>query len=88
MVAEGRTDEAILDFREFQDGPVKLGVLVDASGSMRVGRKAVDARQAAHHLFAALRGKDEAAVFSFDTRLDRVKDFTADLHRSTRHSSR
>jgi len=58
---------------------VKLGLLFDASGSMRVGRKAVDARQAAKHLLAALRGKDEAAVFSFDTRLDRVKEFTADL---------
>jgi VWFA-related protein len=79
VVADAGQPKAILDFRELQDGPVKLGVLVDASGSMRVGRKAVDAQQAARHLFAALRGKDEAALFSFDTQLDRVKDFTTDI---------
>lgn len=79
VVAEGGQDKKILDFRAESDGPVKLGLLFDASGSMRVGRKAVDALQAARHLLAALRDKDEGAVFSFDTRLDRVKDFTADI---------
>ena len=78
-VAEGGRDRKILDFRAESDGPVKLGLLFDASGSMRVGRKAVDALQAARHILAALRDKDEAAVFSFDTRLDRVKEFTADI---------
>src|SRR5688572_27923927 len=76
MVAEGGSPRPILDFREQSDGPVKLGALVDASGSMRVGRKAVDARQAARHLFGALRERDEAALYSFDTQLDRVRDFT------------
>ena len=79
VVAEGGQTKPILDFRELSDGPVKLGVLVDASGSMRVGTKAVDARQAARHLFGALREKDEAALFSFDTQLDRVTDFTTDI---------
>jgi VWFA-related protein len=79
VVAEAGQPKPILDFREQSDGPVKLGLLVDASGSMRVGRKAVDARQAARHLFVALRDGDEAALYSFDTRLDRVKGFTADL---------
>jgi VWFA-related protein len=79
VVAEGGTPRPILDFREQSDGPVKLGVLVDASGSMRVGTKAVDARQAAGHLFGALRDRDEAALFSFDTQLDRVREFTTDI---------
>lgn len=79
VVAEGGHSKRILDFREQSDGPVKLGVLVDASGSMRVGRKAVDARQAAQHLFGALRENDEAALFSFDTKLDRVTEFTSDI---------
>ena len=39
----------ILDFRAQADGPVKLAMLFDISGSMRVGTKAVDARQAARH---------------------------------------
>ena len=79
VVAESGHAKPILDFREMSDGPVKLGLLVDASGSMRVGRKAVDARQAARHLLGALVGKDEAALFSFDTQLDRVTAFTSDI---------
>ena len=79
LVAESGQPRPILDFREMSDGPVKLGLLVDASGSMRVGRKAVDARQAAQHLLGALRTDDEAALFSFDTQLDRVTGFTSDI---------
>lgn len=78
LIAEAGEPKTILDFRAETDGPVKLGLLVDASGSMRVGRKAVDAREAAQHLFKTLRGDDSAAVFTFDTRLDRVTDFTSD----------
>ena len=78
VVSEGRDQKRILDFRAETDGPVKLGLLVDASGSMRVGQKAVDARETARHLFSALRNSDQAALFSFDTRLDRVSPFTSD----------
>jgi VWFA-related protein len=78
-VAESGQARRILDFRAESDGPVKLGLLMDASGSMRVGRKAVDARQAARHIFSSLRANDEAAIFSFDTKLDRVREFTSDI---------
>ena len=54
-------------------------MLFDISGSMRVGTKAVDARQAARHVFGALKPGDEAAIFTFDTRLERVTPFTSDL---------
>lgn len=80
IVAEAGTARKILDFRAEADGPVKVAVLFDISGSMRVGSKAVDARQAARHIFGALRPTDEAAVFAFDTRLDRVTEFTSDVH--------
>jgi VWFA-related protein len=43
---------------------------------MRVGTKIVDAQQAARHVFSALRSGDRAALFSFDTGLDRVHGFT------------
>ena len=79
IVSEAGEDKRLLDFRAETDGPVKLGLLVDASGSMRVGRKAVDADATARHLFQALRQGDEAALFSFDTQLDRVSDFTPDV---------
>jgi VWFA-related protein len=78
IVAESGQTRPILDFRAEADGPVKVAVLFDISGSMRVGSKAVDARQAARHILGALRPTDEAAVFSFDTRLDRVTGFTSD----------
>jgi VWFA-related protein len=79
VVAESGKTKQILDFRAESDGPVKLGLLLDASGSMRVGRKAVDAREAARQVLSALRPQDEAALFSFDTKLDRVREFTSDI---------
>ena len=79
VIAEGGEPRQILDFRAQSDGPVKLALLFDISGSMRLGPKAADARQMARHLFSAMRPGDEAAVFSFDTRLDRVAGFTSDL---------
>ena len=39
----------------------------------------MDAAQAARHLFSALKPGDQAALFSFDTRLDKVHGFTADF---------
>lgn len=79
IVAESGQTRPILDFRAQTDGPVKLALLVDISGSMRIGKKTVDARQVARHLFGALKRGDEAALFSFDTRLDRVTPFTSDI---------
>jgi Ca-activated chloride channel homolog len=79
IVAENGKTRPILDFRAESDGPVKVALLFDISGSMRVGTKAVDARQAAVHILGALRPMDEAALFSFDTRLDRVTEFTSDV---------
>jgi VWFA-related protein len=78
-VAESGRQKAILDFRKESDGPVKLALLFDISGSMRVASRAVDAQQAARHLLSALRPTDQAALFSFDTRLQRVRGFTSDV---------
>lgn len=77
-VVEAGEARPIVGFRAEDDGPVKVAVLFDVSGSMRVGSKAVDAREAARQVFSALRSTDQAALFSFDTRLDRVHDFTSD----------
>lgn len=78
-VLEAGEPRPLLDFRAESDGPVRLALLVDVSGSMRLGSKVVDARQAARHLFSALRPTDEAALFAFDTKLERVTDFTSDF---------
>jgi VWFA-related protein len=79
VVAEAGETRKILDFRAQSDGPVKVALLFDISGSMRLGTKVDDARQAARHVFSALKPGDQAAVYSFDTRLQRVKGFTTDL---------
>jgi VWFA-related protein len=76
-VIDGGERRKILDFRAEEDGPVRLALLVDISGSMRMGGKVVDARQAANHVFSALRRDDKAAVFAFDTQVDQLTGFTS-----------
>jgi VWFA-related protein len=78
VVEAGRT-RPIVNFRAEDNGPVKLAILFDVSGSMRVGSKAVDARQAARHILGALKSNDQAALFSFDTRLEQVYPFTSNF---------
>jgi Ca-activated chloride channel homolog len=77
-VVEAGQRRNIVDFRAELNGPVKVAVLMDVSGSMRMAQRTAEARQAADHIFANLTGKDEAAVFSFDTMLSEVQTFTSD----------
>lgn len=79
IVVEGGERRPIVGFNAEADGPVKVAVLFDISGSMRVGSKAVDAQQAARHLFSSLKNGDKAALFAFDTQLEKVTDFTTDF---------
>jgi VWFA-related protein len=79
IVVEGGVRRPIVGFNAEADGPVKVAVLFDISGSMRVGTKAVDAQQAARHLFSSLKTGDQAALFAFDTQLEKVTDFTTDF---------
>lgn len=78
-VVEGGQRRPIVGFEFEKDGPVKLAVLFDISGSMRLGSRAVDAKQVARHMFGALKDGDQAALFAFDTQVDRVHDFTTDF---------
>jgi VWFA-related protein len=77
-VVEAGQRRDILDFRAELNGPVKVAVLLDVSGSMRMAERTTEARHAADHIFLNLSGKDEAAVFSFDTMLSEVQTFTTD----------
>lgn len=68
----------IAEFRA-ERAAVSLAMLVDTSGSMRMASRLTAARFAAHHLLAWLEpGRDEAALFTFDSRLRVVVPFTAD----------
>jgi Ca-activated chloride channel family protein len=76
-VVDGDQARAISDFRPDQTG-VSIAVLFDVSGSME-GRLP-NAREAARHVLSWLDAtRDEAAIYTFDTRLDQVTPFTAGL---------
>jgi VWFA-related protein len=78
-VVEAGQQRPIVGFRADTDGPVRLAIVFDVSGSMQVGSKAADAREAARLVLGELSGSDQAALFSFDTKLERVRDFTSDF---------
>jgi Ca-activated chloride channel family protein len=68
----------ITDFRT-EPTPVSLAILFDISGSMRTADRMTAARFAAHHVLSWLEhGRDEAALFTFDSRLHQVAPFTVD----------
>jgi Ca-activated chloride channel homolog len=77
QIVEAGQPRDIIDFRSEINGPVKMAVLMDVSGSMRMAKRTTDARRAAEHIFANLAAADEAAVFSFDTMLAEVQTFTS-----------
>jgi Ca-activated chloride channel family protein len=79
VVLEGGQPRPIVGFRAEADGPVRVAILFDVSGSMKVGTKAADALEAARQVLGALQAEDEAALFSFDSRLRKVHDFTSDV---------
>ena len=70
----------ILSLRSDRQSPLGLAILVDMSGSMRVGPKVAMARQAYDSVLSQLRqGWDEVAVFAFDASLHERRAFTRDL---------
>ena len=79
IIVESGQTRPIVGFKAETDGPVRLAIVFDVSGSMRVGTKAADAREAARQVLSSLNGSDQAALFSFDTKLERVRDFTSDF---------
>ena len=65
----------------FGDSPISLAILLDISGSMAVGGNMERARDAVAMASMNLRDHvDEATLFTFDTKLRRVVDFTKDLN--------
>jgi len=78
VVQEGGARREIIEFRSDENAPVRVALLFDVSGSMRIANRLEAARQASRHLLSALRlGYDEAAVFSFDMNLQSLQPFTA-----------
>jgi Ca-activated chloride channel family protein len=68
----------IVDFRT-EPVPLSIAILFDISGSMRVADRMTAAKFAARHVLSWLEdGRDEAALFTFDSRLHEVAPFTVD----------
>ena len=70
------------DIRDFHAGgaPISLAVLLDISGSMAVGGNIDRARQAVAVAMGMLSAADdEAALFTFDAKLQEIVSFTKDL---------
>ncbi|HEX9367791.1 MAG TPA: VWA domain-containing protein [Vicinamibacterales bacterium] len=81
VVMEGGVPRDIVQFHADANAPVRLALLFDVSGSMRIGDRIDEARQAARYVLGALRladAADEAAVFSFDMNLQSLQPFTVD----------
>jgi VWFA-related protein len=84
VVEEGGARRDIVDFRSDENAPVRVALLFDVSGSMRLATRLEDARQCARQVLSALRlgpasaAGDEAAVFSFDMNLQSLQPFTTD----------
>ncbi|HUL74705.1 MAG TPA: VWA domain-containing protein [Vicinamibacterales bacterium] len=77
VLDQGRAVQ-ISDFRTGEE-PVSLAILVDTSGSMRLGDRLTAAKYAAETLLNQLRSDDEAALFTFETSLHDVVPFSHDL---------
>src|SRR5258708_6999486 len=75
-VLENGRPRSISDFRRDTAG-VSIALLFDVSGSME--GHLPNARESAAHALSWLEPRDEAAVFTFDTRLDEAVPFTAGL---------
>jgi VWFA-related protein len=64
------------------DSPVSVALLLDISGSMGVGGNMDRARDAVRMVLAHLQSRgDEAALYTFDSKLQEVVSFTTDLER-------
>ena len=67
----------VLSFRSDRHSPVCVAVLIDTSGSMRLGANVAMARQSYEFLLLQLQdGRDEMALFTFDSDVQAVHDFT------------
>jgi len=83
VVEEGGARRSLVDFRADDNAPVRVALLFDVSGSMRLASRLEEARAAARQVLSVLRlssEADEAAVFSFDMNLQSLQPFTADVN--------
>ena len=70
----------LVDVRAEVSAPASVALLVDSSGSMRVGHSLDAARLVADEVLDYLdQGRDEASLLTFDSRLLELQEFTRDF---------
>ena len=80
MVAEGGEARKIVSLQSDVNAPASLAFLVDGSGSMRMGEALEASRRICDWLLSTLDQKrDDASLFSFDTRLLTLRHFTGNV---------
>ena len=81
LVVDSGYSRPIQDFY-FGESPVSVAILLDISGSMGVGGNMDRAREAVRLVLSHLESRgDEAALYTFDSKLQEVVPFTTDLER-------
>jgi Ca-activated chloride channel family protein len=82
QVTDAGEPQAILDFKTQASAPASVALLVDGSGSMRMGAAHDAARQISESVLNSLdNSRDDAALMTFDRRLVTVHGFTHDFRR-------
>jgi VWFA-related protein len=80
LVRDGGVPRQIADVWTEDSAPASVALLIDGSGSMRLGDADQTARSISRAILKRLTpGRDEAALFSFDRRLLTLQEFTHDL---------
>ena len=82
VVTDAGLPRAIVDMQTDDQSPASVALLVDGSGSMRLGSATVSSQQICEMILANLRrDHDLAALMSFDTRLLTLREFTQEFDR-------
>lgn len=79
-VFENKKPQSILEFTAESDLPLRLGILIDTSNSIR-DRFHFQQEAATNFINSVMREQDKAVVVSFDTSAELVTDLTSDTHR-------
>jgi len=77
-VFEDGEEQQILDFYR-EDRPIRMGILLDSSGSMR--EKLREVHEAASSFVDTLRDEDQALLIDFDDKVFLVEELTSDRER-------
>jgi len=79
-VFDAGTSRPILDLRTEAGAPASVALLMDGSGSMKIGAASDLSQRISTAVLGSLNpSRDDAALYSFDTRLLSVHEFTHDI---------